>query len=485
VPTDFRGVSDLGMAAAGGMVSILILTFTLFPALARLLLVPRALARFAASGPDAGFRIRTPRRPVVVVGIACALAAAAMLLLPEVDLDTNVILLRNQSTESVRGFKELLEERTTTPWFLDALAPSIDEAVRLADQMRTLPTVDSVTTLADFVPEEQDEKIEILADVSMMLGLPHATPRHPAAPERQRAALEELRDYLGTAPLGEDHPLSPHVSELHTALDDFLASNGAGGTPRASDLSDVLLDPIPDQIIRLQASLDVGNITRADLPPKLVERMLSADGHARIQAYPSEDLWDHAAMVEFVESIRTIWPNITGLPVNLVASARVTWESLRTALLWAALAITVLLIVLWRNALETIIVMLPLILAVLLTTVSTVVLPITLNFGSVIVLPLLLGIGVDSGIHLVERFRQVGGRTEALLDSTTARAVLFSGFTTVASFGTLMISLNLGVASLGKLLVVGMVWTLLANLVLLPAILATFLNGNAPPRSSP
>jgi predicted RND superfamily exporter protein len=190
-------------------------------------------------------------------------------------------------------------------------------------------------------------------------------------------------------------------------------------------------------------------------------------------------------MVEFVESIRTIWPNITGLPVNLVASARVTWESLRTALLWAALAITVLLIVLWRNALETIIVMLPLILAVLLTTVSTVVLPITLNFGSVIVLPLLLGIGVDSGIHLVERFRQVGGRTEALLDSTTARAVLFSGFTTVASFGTLMISLNLGVASLGKLLVVGMVWTLLANLVLLPAILATFLNGNAPPRSSP
>ncbi len=481
VPTEFRGVSDLGMAAAGGMVSILVLTFTLFPALIGLLLVPKALARFVLHGPDAGLRILTQHHPAVVIGISGALGVAALLLLPAVDLETNVISLRNQSMESIRGFKELLEEQTTTPWFLDALAPSIDEAVVLADRMRALPTVDRVATLVDFVPEDQDEKIEILTDVSLMLGLPQATPRHPVAPERQRAALEELRDYLATAPLGADHPLSPHVGDLRTALTELLT---AGGDTRSSNLSNVLLDPIPDQIARLQANLDVGNITRADLPAKLVERMLSADGHARIQAYPAEDLWDHAAMVEFVESIREVWPEITGLPVNLVESARATWHSLRAALLWAALAIAVLLIALWRNALEAVIVMLPLLLAVLLTTVSTVILPITLNFGSVIVLPLLLGIGVDSGIHLVERFREVDGRTEALLDSTTARAVLFSGFTTVASFGTLMISQNLGVASLGKLLVVGMAWTLLANLVLLPTILTAFRNGNAPPRSS-
>jgi hopanoid biosynthesis associated RND transporter like protein HpnN len=480
VPTDFRGVSDLGMAAAGGMVSILILTFTLFPALARLLLVPEALARFAARGRHAGLRILTPRSPAYVVGIGCALTFAALWLLPSVDLETNVISLRNQSTESVRGFKELLEERATTPWFLDALAPSLDEAVVLAEQMRNLPTVEMVATLADFVPTEQDEKIEILADVSLMLGLPQASQRQPVAPERQRAALEALRDYSATAPLGDDHPLSPHISDLHTALVDLLAPTG---TAHSSELSDVLLDPIPDQIARLQANLAVGSISRADLPPEFVERMLSADGHARIQAYPAEDLWDHAAMVDFVESIREVWPEITGLPVNLVESARVTWQSLRAALLWASLAIAVLLIALWRNARETIIVMLPLLLAVLLTTVSTVVLPITLNFGSVIVLPLLLGIGVDSGIHLVERFREVDGQADALLDSTTARAVLFSGFTTVASFGTLIISLNLGVASLGKLLVVGMAWTLLANLILLPAILSIFLKGKAPAAS--
>jgi len=306
VPTDFRGVSDLGMAAAGGMVSILVLTFTVFPALARLLLTPEALARVAARGQRAGLRILTPRRPAIAVGIACVLTVVALRLLPSVDLETNVISLRNQSAESIRGFKELLEERATTPWFLDALAPSMDEAVVLAEQMRTLPTVEMVATLADFVPEDQDEKIEILADVSMMLGLPQASPRHPVAPERQRAALEDLRDYAATAPLGDDHPLSPHIDDLHVALAALLVPEGA---TYASELSDVLLDPIPDQIARLQANLAVGSITRADLPPKFVERMLSADGHARIQAYPAEDLWNHAAMVDFVESIREVWPS--------------------------------------------------------------------------------------------------------------------------------------------------------------------------------
>lgn len=482
VPTEFRGVSDLGLAAAGGIVSVLILTFTLFPALTRLLLVPDALARFEGREPGAGLRILRQGHPAIVVGIACALGVAAALLVPDADLETNVISLRNPSSESVRGFKQLLEKHETTPWYLDALAPSLDEAVGLADRMRKLPTVDKVLTLADFVPEEQDEKIEILSDVSMMLGLPSVALRQPVSPERQDEALSALRDHLATAPLGDDHPLSPYVRQLHAALVSLLATGDASVSARVSILGDVLLDPIPDQIARLQANLAVGKIARADLPPKLVERMLSSDGTARIQAYPAEDLWNHEAMVEFVESIREVWPRITGLPVNLVESARATWHSLRAALLWAVLIIALLLLALWRNVLETILVMLPLLLAVLLTMVSTVVLPITLNFGSIVVLPLLLGIGVDSGIHLVERFKQVDGRTEALLDSTTARAVLFSGFTTVASFGTLMISQNPAVASLGQLLVVGMAWTLLANLVLLPAILAAFLSGNASTR---
>jgi uncharacterized protein len=87
------------------------------------------------------------------------------------------------------------------------------------------------------------------------------------------------------------------------------------------------------------------------------------------------------------------------------------------------------------------------------------------------VLPLLLGIGIDGAIHPVHRARRHHDHAE-LRRSTTTRAVWFSALTTIASFGTLVISGHRGVASLGYLVVIGMIWVLLANLVLLPALLA-------------
>ena len=101
--------------------------------------------------------------------------------------------------------------------------------------------------------------------------------------------------------------------------------------------------------------------------------------------------------------------------------------------------------------------------------------------------PLLLGIGVDSGVHLVHRAREVPVASGRLLSGTTTQAVLYSALTTLASFGTLVLSDHRGIASLGELLVVGMGFTLLGNLVLLPALLTLWQRRRAGPdhRSDP
>jgi predicted RND superfamily exporter protein len=198
--------------------------------------------------------------------------------------------------------------------------------------------------------------------------------------------------------------------------------------------------------------------------------MQSEDGHARVQIYPSSDLGQDSAMVDFVESIRPFWSDITGLPVNLVESAEATWKSLREAMLWATLSITLLLLALWRRVGDTLIALGPLLVAVVLTQVCTLVLPVSFTFVNVMVLPLLLGIGIDGSVHLVHRAHRKGGGGD-IRASTTTRAVWFSALSTIASFGSLVISGHRGVASLGFLLVVGMVWVLAANLVVLPALL--------------
>ena len=94
-----------------------------------------------------------------------------------------------------------------------------------------------------------------------------------------------------------------------------------------------------------------------------------------------------------------------------------------------------------------------------------------LNFANIIALPLLVGVGVDNGIHMVHRMRTEPPADGDALHTSTSRAVVASGLTTIASFGNLAYSSHLGMASMGKLLTLGMVVTMVATLVLLPALL--------------
>ena len=102
---------------------------------------------------------------------------------------------------------------------------------------------------------------------------------------------------------------------------------------------------------------------------------------------------------------------------------------------------------------------------------AAILLEIPFNFADVIVLPLLLGIGVDSGIHLVHRARVGDVRDNKLLGTSTARAVGFSALTTIASFGSLAFATHMGLATLGRLLTLGVGATLLCNLIVLPALI--------------
>jgi predicted RND superfamily exporter protein len=158
----------------------------------------------------------------------------------------------------------------------------------------------------------------------------------------------------------------------------------------------------------------------------------------------------------------------------MIAFAKATRDSFREALLYAIVLISALLYLLWWRVGPVLLVLTPLILSNTVTVGLMATFGIDFNFVNIVVIPLLLGIGVDSGIHLVHRAEALA-RTdsqEALLSSTTARAVFYSALTTTVSFGTLALSSHRGVASLGTVLTIGMALTVISNLVVLPALIA-------------
>jgi hopanoid biosynthesis associated RND transporter like protein HpnN len=472
-PTSFVGVAELGIISGGGMIISLISTLTLLPALLSLPPLPSASPDLPApvwSGRLVELPVRHPR---AVRAIALVLGLGSVALLPQARFDNNPLNVRDPGSESVKTLRELLESGKRSPWSLNALTPDLASARTLAEELRALPGVERVVTLADFVPEEQDAKLSIIEDLSLFLapleledGVPHVTV------SEQIAALEHLRDEARKL-AAEDGDMAASAAALADALDAFLAGLAASGDPaaRVDALEDSLLGTLPEQLRILDAALGAGEVTLQNLPDALLEQMLAEDGRARVQVFPRHDLSDHAALAAFYDSVEAVAPGVTGSAAEMVASGRTVVAALQQALLSALVAVTLVVFALWRRFTDTALVLIPLALASSLTVATAVLLEIPFNFADVIVLPLLLGIGVDSGIHLVHRARVSGDATN-LLGTSTARAVGYSALTTIASFGTMGFASHLGLATLGQLLTLGVFFTLLCNLVVLPALIS-------------
>jgi predicted RND superfamily exporter protein len=89
---------------------------------------------------------------------------------------------------------------------------------------------------------------------------------------------------------------------------------------------------------------------------------------------------------------------------------------------------------------------------------------------NVVLIPLVFGLGVDNGIHIVMRHREGQGIDE-VLRSSTPRAILLSGLTTLGAFGALSVSDHAGISSLGVLLSLAMIYLFFCTLLVLPALL--------------
>lgn len=483
-PTDYKGIAELGIIAGAGMFVILALSTTLFPALIALLL-NEARMRSLRSAP--GLHLAPPRvvatHPGSVVLVSALVLLVALTILPRIRFDVNIIALRNPATDSVQAFNDLLKHSQTSPWYTDVMTPSLAEAQAISERLRQLTVVSSTLTVDDYVPEQQEEKLEILADAAFLLDTPSGSPapRVPIPVEQQVEALRRLHRTLSAPSLQEKSaPLAGSAHQLRDVLGRFLTDIAGmqDARPQLAELEKVLLGRLPDQLKRLRLALDPGPVGPETLPAEIRTRMLADDGHARVQVFPKENLAEQAALTRFVDEVRGIAPDATGVAVNIVEFGRTTVGSLRQAFLYALAAIALVLWLLQGRLDETCLVLAPVLLGGVLTGAAMVLLDVPFNFANVVVLPLLLGVGVDSGIHLVYRAREVGTDERLLLETTTARAVFYSAATTIASFASLATSGHRGISSLGIVLVCSMILTLAANLIFLPALLAWRTNRN-------
>ena len=472
LPTDFRGMSELGLIAGVGMLVAFILSVTLLPALIALLAPPGEEAEVGLRPLRGADELVARYRSGILAG-ATALALFCLAVLPKLSFDFNPMNLRAASTESMAVMLDLFHDRDSNPNTIDIIRPSLEEANALAEKLGSLPEVDRALTLASFVPEGQEEKLALIADAALLLGptLDPIDPRPEPTDEELVAALKKAAGHLaeaGEKAGGEDGQKAKRLAVAFATLAEASAD-------RRAALSAATVPGLKTMLGLLRDALSAEPVTQAGLPPDLVSDWVTADGRARIEVSPKGDANDNAVLRRFTDAVRAQAPDASGAPIGILESGRTIVRAFIIAAVLAVVSITLILALVLRRAGDVLRTLAPLLLAALLTLGVCAAAGWPLNFANIIALPLLFGIGVAFNIYYVMAWR--AGSAD-LLGSSLTRAVLFSALTTGTAFGSLWLSSHPGTASMGRLLAVSLGAVLFTALLFLPALLG-------PPPSDP
>ena len=465
LPTAFLGVSELGEIAGVGMIVALIASLTILPALLRML-DPPAEARplgYAFLCPVERFMER--HRVAIVAGTIAAVAGASPLLY-WLQFDFNPMNLRNPKVELVATYLDISKDPETTGRTAEILTPSLHDADSVANALRNLPEVGRAITLASFIPEGQDKKLQDIEKAARDLR-DDLNPAERQPPPNDAEIVESLESaaaqLIDTAARSQGQG-----ADEARRLANGLSALAKAGPQKREEASRVLITPLNVTLDTLRMSLDPERITLDTLPPALVADWRTADGRARVSVTPKGNANDNAVLRRFVKAVLKVAPTATGEAVGIQKAGETVVGAFIKAGLWALLSIAILLWLFLRRFSDVGLTLFPLMLAATLTLEICSAIGFKLNFANIIALPVLLGLGVAFKIYYIVAWRQ--GQTD-LLASPLTRAIFFSGLTTAVAFGSLWLSNHPGTSSMGQLLSLSLLCTMAAAILFQPLLM--------------
>lgn len=484
---DFRGVQELGLIAAVGMLLSLVAVVTFLPALVTIVESHRpwtigAIERTFLTGlfVSWGTVMGKLRWPLLVVLGLCTLGSLTML--PKMSFDHNLLNLQAHGTESVEWEKRIIANSERSSRNALATAPTPEEAIRKAAAFEALPSVESVESVASLIPPNQTERIALVRALQPLLSdlPPMLTKPAPVDVRDLTRTLDKLKLKIREENENWDPLRKPSEQDLREVRRSLLAvierlQNMSEPDAQAalSHFQDALFRDFQDKWSLLRSNLNPSEpITLADVPAQLKSRFVNSDGtRFLLQIFPKKNVWEKEPQEEFVQQLRQVDSDVTGNPVIGYESIKAMKAGYIEGGVYAFFAIIlVTFLSLWRVG-DTILAILPLGLGVVWTAGLMWIFDLKFNLANLVAVPLIIGIGVENGIHLVHRYREEGIGGPALVAGSTGQSVALFSLTTMIGFGSLMVARYYGIFSMGLLLTIAVGSVLVASLTVLPLLL--------------
>ena|GEM_PF-2364236 len=365
-------------------------------------------------------------------------------------------------------------------------------------------TIDTVRSLGTWIPEQQDEKQKVLAEIAELI----KPKKIDFLDDDVKKRIDEFRPKLHVSNItlyqlpekvllwhsvvrtGYEGML-PLVKELLGDLPGDAKRNEwmAQARMRSANLSPEritealeVLRNNPDEWIKKRDGDIVATSAeapRAERAEELIQRMWLFNERnigILLKIYTRIDTYNAKAAIRFADEAGEIMVGDerfvpAGEALIYADTIRAMEKDGMLAIIASAIAILLILLLDFRSLRRAATVLIPLVTGILGMLAIMGAFNIKINFYNMIVITSIIGIGIDNGVHIYYRYREMGpGNAWAALRSVFG-AVTLASVTTMIGFSGMLTANNRGLNSIGELAIIGMVSCWLAAVTVLPAFL--------------
>jgi predicted RND superfamily exporter protein len=493
--TDFRGIQELGFIAGTAILMAWLGMMTLFPAL--LMLVDSHHAdrpRNQAPRAHAIERMHVPvldrvtSYPKTVLTAAGLVTVASLWAIPYVGFDYNLLNLQAKGTESVLWEKRILATTGRSGFNGLASAKTLEELRKKQEAFEKLPSVSDVDSVLRVIPDNQPEKIAIVKTFAPIVAPVRVGRSSPVDIDRLMRALGELQRRLDIFATEAGAKLPADLRDLRARTAALLkalkTADREVAEPALTHLQAQLYRDFTSKFFDLQRNLNPRPVGLADVPEEIHRKFIGERGDFLLQIHPKVDIWEREGARTFVRELRSVDPDVTGAPIITYEAIGYMERAYYQGTIYAFVVVGLLSFLMIRRVKQTLLALLPLVLALLWTVGLMRVFGIQFNMANVWGLPLTMAASAEFGLNVMVRYLEGRDHGGPLVARSTVMAVALSGISTIVGFGSLMIARHQGIYSLGLLLTLGSVCGLVASLIVLPVILRLITKRVAAPATS-
>ena len=454
IPTDYIGLSELGIISSIGLVTGLICNLIFLPSCC--LLIQKNPPKNIAKIENNLYKIINfiNERDNFFLLIFAFIFVVGIISSKEIVFDSDPMKLKDQKSQSVVLAQDLMEKNPSSDYTISVLIDEQNDAHKF--NIKKNDIIKGVFRISNF--KLDSEIIEEISYLNFLLN------KKSDQFYSEYTQLDRLRNILKNIEKTENFELAENSKKLLKNLSQINSPE------KFLNLQDLWFQDYENFAEDIQTLLDIdayNKYKKVEFPSFYQNRYVSNDGFERLEIIAKKDIKKRENLLEFVNYVNKYFPNATGMPIIQFEAGNIVIKAFIFAFSISLLFLITFILLIFRNLKILLLCVSPLFFGVTLSIIIMKIFNIDLNFANMIALPLLFSLGTSYSIYIVQRFLDLKS-LKKLLFSSTPNAVFSSGLTTIGSFSTLSISTHYGTSSMGSLLFISLSSVLFSCLIFLP-----------------